>query len=349
MPRCDFRKGAKAFLTAVALVAAMNAWVALRLPALLLESSLGVVVDLERRVAAYPNRQDVQVLIFGNSHAITGLRPPLIAEALGLPPGAVFNLALPSGSPLEMGLLAERFLPAFPRARQAICVVDEFFLAEQVDTRVRYLTRLDPRARWRYAGRAGSIDDRLALLMGGASPIFDFAVPLREALLQRPALTLQRLLWDRPPAPGTESADLMALSYPWGSPPIMDGWAVPDPTLPKFLRTRGYLLMKNARQIPQGLSDLEAMTRLLEERGLDVTLVGLPYTRPQLATLQREFPEYARYRRQLAGYLTATGRVRREPEGVWGPTSFTDADHISPLGARRVARWLKESGHRGSD
>jgi hypothetical protein len=75
----------------------------------------------------------------------------------------------------------------------------------------------------------------------------------------------------------------------------------------------------------------------LEDRGLQVSLTGLPYSVPLLRTLEREFPEYARSRRQVASYMATSGRqVWPAPVG-WDQRCFTDADHMTPLGAARMA------------
>ena len=98
--------------------------------------------------------------MFGNSHAIAGLRPAMVAEAFHLKPDEAFSFALPGASPREMRLLADRYLDRFPRAEAALCGVDEYFLSANIDTQLRYMTRFDPLERWRYAGRFASFDTR---------------------------------------------------------------------------------------------------------------------------------------------------------------------------------------------
>jgi hypothetical protein len=239
-----------------------------------------------------------------------------------------------------MRLLAERYLASFPHARSAVCGVEAFFLSESVDTRLRYLTRQEPLERWRYAMRAPALEERLALLAGMGLPIVDFAVPLHEALTRHPGLTLQRLLWDRPAIPGTDSAALRGWSYPWGSPPVMDAWAVPDAAAPAFLRTRSYLLVKNSARIPDGLADLKDLVACLRGRGLTVTFTGMPYSAPLVKTLEREYPAYERSRRLLADYAAASGRSLGSEPAAWDRACFTDADHMTPLGASRLAEAL---------
>lgn len=333
-------KTGRALLTAAVLVALVNVWVSARLPKLIPESSLDSLLDLERRVAAFEAKGQVKLLVLGNSHVITGLRPPVLAKALGLGPDEVFSLALPAGSPLEMRLLAERYVPAFPAVKTVICGVEEFFLTEDAEQRLRYLTRRSLPERWAYAAGRAELEDRVTLMAGWFLPVLDAAVPLRDAVVNRPLTTLARLVVDRPIAPGTEADTLASSDYRWGSPPGMDTWKVPESHEAWYPRHRAERLVKHVERVPRGLEDLDGLLRSLERRGLGVTLTATPYHASLQRTLERDFPAYARYRAQLDAYLAGTGR-RLLPAPTDLPRAcFTDLDHMTPLGAEQMADWL---------
>jgi len=150
------------------LVLGLNAWVDYRLPALLQEQSVGMYHELIRRIDALPAPERVRLLVFGNSHAVAGLRPPQLAAAMGLPGDAIFSLALPSCSPRELGQFVEQLAPRFPGAQLAITNLDpSLLIATRLSVpRFRYLTRFAPLERWHYARE--SVDDdpgRLALML----------------------------------------------------------------------------------------------------------------------------------------------------------------------------------------
>jgi hypothetical protein len=333
-------KTGRALVTAAVLVALANVWVSVRLPKLIPESSLDSLLDLERRVAAFGAKERVKLLVLGNSHAITGLRPPVLAKAVGLGPDEVFSLALPAGSPLEMRLLAERYLPAFPAVKTVLCGVEEFFLTEDAEQRLRYLTRRSLPERWAYAAGRPEPEDRATLVAGWFLPVLDAGVPLRDAMAKRPLTTLARLVVDRPVAPDTEAHTLAIADYRWGSPPGMDTWQVPESHEAWYPRHRAERLVKNVEKVPRGLADLDALLRSLERHGLRVTLTAMPYHASLQRTLERDFPAYARYRAQLDAYLAGTGRRLLPAPPDLPRACFTDLDHMTPLGAERMADWL---------
>lgn len=356
-------KAARALAIAAALVVAANVWVGVRLPALIPESSLDNLLDLERRIAAYPHKERVKLLVFGNSHAIAGLRPPVLAKSLGLAADEVFSLALPSGSPLEMRLLAERYAPAFPAARTALFGVEEFFVGEAIDIRLRYLTRHSLAERWTHARRYPKLEERVALMAGWFLPALDYGTALRSVLATHPALFAQRLLQDRL-REDTLRHRLLSVNHPWGYPPVWEEKDVAAQLAKKaFTGTEQQQLINRAYQLTRGepfyasgFDELEHVSRFLERRGVRILLTEMPYYPPLRETLEHEQPGYKTYKVLLAGYLTTSHRrLLPAPEG-WPRTCFNDLDHMSKVGAARMADWLKQKqvlatpapGHGGS-
>ena len=341
-------KTVRALAIAALLLAIANIWLGVRLPAVLPESQIDNALELERRVAAVEDKRAVKVLVFGNSHAVAGLRPPDLASAFGLRPEEVFSLAMPGGSPQEMRLLAERYLPLFPQVEAAFCGVEEYFLSGAMDTRVRYMTRFSIAERWRYARMQPKLDDRLGLMATQFLPAADFGVALRAAIVHHPALTARRLFRDEP-LPGSLQQRLSAMDYPWGFPPPWD-----DPEIRRRVeqadaaafnddpQARAWHLVSGTPQIQAGLDELEDLARLLEGRGARVVLAEMPYDEPLLAALKQRARHYELYRARLDAYLQASGR-----EVVPAPRNLTqrhfyDLDHLSRPGATRMAAWLKQ-------
>jgi hypothetical protein len=325
-----------------AVLVAVNAWVGLRLETLVPESSLDNVIELERRIARAPDKAAVKVLVFGNSHAVAGLRPPAIAQAIGVRPEEVFSLAMPGASPREMRLLAERHLASFPAARQAVIGVDEYFLSAHPDVRVRYLTRGSVLERWRYAATFSKLDDRLGLMAGMLFPVADYAVALRWCAVKEPALTARRLVMDVPVRPESLQSRLAAISYPWGYPPPWD-----DKDLSKLMAMdwdaskRAWHLMGDANEVPAGIEELDRLVRMLESRGARLTLAEMPYDRPLAAALANATNYHRHYKQPLEAYMAASGRAI-VPAPVVSARHFYDLDHLNPEGAELMAGWLKK-------
>ncbi|MFN3429397.1 MAG: hypothetical protein ACK46X_05550 [Candidatus Sericytochromatia bacterium] len=323
-------------------MAVVNVWVGVRLEKLVPESSLDNVIELERRIERAPDKSAVKVLVFGNSHAVAGLRPPAIAEAIGVRPEEVFSLAMPGASPREMRLLAERHLSSFPAARQAVIGVDEYFLSAHPDARVRYLTRTSVLERWRYASTQPKLDDRLGLMAGMLLPVADFAVALRWCAVKDPGLLARRLVTDAPVLPGSLQDRLAAIPYPWGYPPPWD-----DRDLGKLMAMdwdaskRAWHLMGDAAAVPAGIEELDRLVRMLETRGARPTLAEMPYDQPLAAALANATHYDRHYKQPLAAYMAASGQAI-VPAPAVSARHFYDLDHLNPAGAELMAGWLKK-------
>lgn len=340
-PAAPDRALAGAVAWAAALVVLANVLVGVRLPVLLHDANTRNVDDLDASVARFDARDRVEVLVFGNSHAQHMLRPASLGPALGLAPDAVFSLALPGATAFEAGLLARRYLASFPAARRAIIGVDEVFLAMDpalYEGRIRYLTRRDPAARWRYGGSLAGPDRRVGLVAWMPWPAGDFAPELREAVRKDPRAALRRLVRGVPGGPPVTT-------YRWGHPPR--GELPPGEALRKhrrligtyfWLNYRGRIFFGRPDAVPRALEDLAATCRLLEARGISVAFVAPLYTRALRAYLARSHAREERaFDAALTGFLDATGRTRVAPLIDPPEEAFLDADHLSAAGAARYA------------
>lgn len=317
-------------MIAAVLLALLNAWVAWRLPLLLQDSSAGEAILLERRVAAFRPKEKVEVLIFGNSHAIAGLRPPAIARAMGLSPDQVFSLALPGSNMHEMHLLADRYASQFPSARLVLIGVDEYALTASKDYRLRYLTRASIAERWRHATAQADLDAGAREMCGLVFPLLDF----KEPLMERPALTAARL-WTDQRRTDSFCAKANQIDYAWGFPPVWDH--LPLELTPLERRARHFL--SGSSRLDKGLVDLERLAAHFRDKQARVVLVEMPYAEALLALLRG--PSYQAYREKLAAYLKASSRdwiaaPRPMPRAV-----FYDADHLTGEGAARLAGVIK--------
>jgi hypothetical protein len=335
-------KALRAALVALALVALANVWVGLRVPGLIAESPVDMAIELDRRVAAVPDKGAVKVLVFGSSHAIAAMRPPVLAEALGVSPNAIFNFGQLGASAFESLLLAERYAARFPNARAALVPINECLLGFDTATRTRYLTRGAWHDRWRYAMHQATLDERLGLLAGFYLPVADFGVALKEALAKRPVLMLRRLVADAPIA-DSNAAYFAAMAYPWGLPPPWTNPKIFSPrenvTEPAFVKHRADVLLEGQARVGAGFGHLEALARLLERRGMRVALMRTPY----LPALEQELatrPAHAEYARRLGAYMAESRRELLAAPASSDPRDYHDLDHLSEQGARRYLAGL---------
>lgn len=332
---------------AIAAVAVGNLWVGLRLPALLQESSIDDVLELDRRVEMLPHKDRVSVLVLGNSHAIDCLRPPQLASVLGVQPDEVFNLAVAGSSPGEMRLLLERHLPRFPGVKRVVCGVDAAFLGIGTNYRTRYLTRFSPLERWRYALTwEKGLDDRLGTMAAMPFPAADFNGPLRDAFFADPGLAVRRLLKDEVKT-GSHQALTSALSYPWGIPPErsryfrhlvhMDG-----PPAPQEMLTAAKNTAAVAAGTGPGLEELKGLSDFLRQRELPATFVESPTNEALMAIVERVGRDrYAGYETRLAGFFASEGRPLTRSGRPWPVRFFYDQEHMTQAGAEAFSAWLR--------
>lgn len=330
-----------ALAVALAIWLGLNAWVGWRLPVLLEDTAVADLEVLDRRVKAFPDPAGVRVLVLGNSNAQAGLRPPLLAEALALPPDAVFSLALPRASVQEQALLWERYREMFPGAVLAIVAVDEFLLTAQAELRLRHLTRFSPVDRWRVAGPYPDLDRRLSLWASLFFPLVDF----KEVVWTTDAVG--RLVSGEAP-PENRLVRLDRMTYRWGYPPTWD--YEPPQKIQAFMAyqqqarqiiQRTTSLLGGAHGLDERLDQLEALVSSLERAGVRVTLVTTPY-QARAVDVQRRLlrKPYQAYLEAIRGYEVRSGRSLVRPEGVWPQRLFYDANHLNAAGARAYAAYL---------
>ncbi|HEY9721804.1 MAG TPA: hypothetical protein V6D47_07305, partial [Oscillatoriaceae cyanobacterium] len=340
-------KSLRAWLLGVLIVIAVNFWVGTHLATFVNSSALDECFVLERRIAAYPDKQAVKVVVFGNSHALAGLRPPLIARALALPPNAVFSFALPGGPPQEMRLLAERYLSQFPNARMALCSIDEPFLVNSNDYRMRYWTRGDLFERTRYATSRPGFDERLGLLLSCFVPIADFVTPIQEFLAADPRWVLHNIL--RRPVPSSYRRALLNLKFPWGLSPPWDCLSAPDL---RRLAVRAHRrqefrecatgFMANEAHTPQGLESLEALAQTVNRHRCQFVLVGIPYPLQLSKAIQKRHALANRdYENRVASFLKAQHQREIPAPPPWENFDYYDTDHLNPQGAKLLAEWVR--------
>jgi hypothetical protein len=335
-------KALRAACVALVLVALANVWVGLRVPGLIAESDVDMAIELDRRVEAVPDKGAVKVLVFGSSHAIAAMRAPVLAEALGVSPDAIFNFGQLGASTFESRLLAERHAARFPNARAALVPINECLLGYDTATRTRYMTRGAWHDRWRYAAHQATLDERLGLLAGFFLPVVDFSMALKQALVKQPALTLRRLVADEPLA-DSNAAHVAAMPYPWGLPPPWTNPKIFSPsehvTDPDFVKYRAGVLLEGQARVASGFVHLEALARLLEGRGMRVALLRTPYL-PALAQELATRPAHVAYQRRLDAYLAESGRELLSAPASSDPRDYHDLDHLSEQGARRYMAGL---------
>lgn len=335
---------------ALAGVAALNVLVGVRLEALLRHPPVDALFELDDRIARFPARDQVKVLVFGNSHAQHALRPPSLGPALGLAADEVFNLALPGTTAFEMGLHIQRYARHFPAARRVIVGVDEVLLTMVPwfhDERIRYLTRFDPATRLRYASYRPDVEHRVTTIAWLPFPLADFAPTLRTSArsnwrLAATRLALGEIGWD----PYSKAALVSTQPYRWGYPPRSDVRMDVRRDRANFYATRTHQWFQYRADIFFGapdavgrsLSDLEAACQTLEARGLEVKLAAPAFTSPLREYLARSRgAEKRAVDTALAAYLRGSGRRLAAPAMPLPDTHFLDADHLSSEGARLYA------------
>ena len=348
---------ALAIVCALALVAVTNLGVGHRLRPLLTNSTLADVLELERRVDAFGAKQDVTTLVLGNSHALAALRPPELARACGLPPDAVFSLALPGESAHGAYLLARDQIPRFPQAHRALVMVDELLVGQAMaqERAERLATMGDWRERWRMVPWQVDLDGRVAVVIGAGLPILDQGKPLLESLAADPRAFADTLVTGEPlrATPGSPAARLRAAPFRWGYPPPWDvPGMMPASTArlrrrlfrPAALEKRAGFVTRQLDVVDWGLDDLDTLCRYLEARRITPVLVDAPMTddlRDRLASPAHAARE-ALYHQALQASLQRTHRQVLRPPPL-PREDFYDADHVLVTGARKLCAWLAAS------
>lgn len=324
---------------AAAGVLAANLWVGTRLEPLLQDTSVGELVVLDHKLRAFP-RDQVQVLVLGNSHALAGLRPPDLAQAWGLPADAVFSLAVPGSSPDEMALLYARYAPSFPRLRLVLCGVEAYFLGGHHLQRTRYLTSMRPVARFETTERYQP-EARLLAMAGVMLPVLDFGPPLHEAARTHPLLTTRALFKDVPML-NPNWLVLRDAAYRWGYPPPWD-LRTERELRRHAVRTRERILFRErVRGLHQGEASIRFGARRLlafagAVQGPRLVLAELPYPQATAAELERLQPGHRTWWRSLIA--RGGGLTLIDPPDL-DLAAFYDIDHLSREGASKMARHL---------
>lgn len=335
-------KAARALAWAGLLVLGVNTVLAMRLPELMRDTSAGDFITLERQVAAYPDKERVRVLVFGNSHAQAGFRIPILAASLGVPPEACFSLAISSESAEELEMLLPRLLPQFPSARIALCGIDPIFFSREDDVRLRYLTRSHFPDRWAYAMRHADPEERLHLVLGWALPLLDLGGPLWSRFTASPRLMARRLVEDLPPL-RVEASRLAARPYPWGVPPAWDYLspeklaALKDKQTPLAVQVLAPRLAGETAARDRGFKAFARTLQRLEARGIAPVLVEIPLEQRMVGVLSRR-PHEAQFRDHQTR-LSRLPVLRPAPKG-WDRTWFMDENHLTIAGAERLTRWV---------
>lgn len=310
------------------------------------ENSINQVLELEQRVARYPHPEKVRVLVLGNSHAMTGLRPPVVAAALGLDPYAVFSLAVPASNPQEGRLLIKRYAAHFPQARLVIGNVDVAYLNQQQEARLRYMTRHAPLERWRMAMGEPNIDARLGLLVGLFTPLFDFKESLRKRL-EASQMEAERFRHGNKPLPEAQRRHIADMDYPWGYPIPNDNPALFTP-IDRFrlqgtseLLQRTLALTETPWRIESHGQELSALKSDIEARGMRLVLTELPISRRLANAFEvRVRHVVRRYRETLAGWSAREGVQVVKGLSLPDDAHYYDGDHLNAEGAASVAASL---------
>jgi hypothetical protein len=332
---------------ALGLLVGLNAWVGLNLDALVEGSSSDEVMELDRRVTAFPHKERVQALVIGNSHSVAGLRPPAIAPTLGVTPAQVFNLSLPGSSLAELKWVMQRYGALFPQARLTVFGIDEYVLSyDRVDTRAHYLSRTSLATRWDFAKQQPDASGRFQVMAGYLFPLADFNGFLRHKL----EVKAKQVFTRTPSTARTFKEKLAGVAYPYGFPPPWDNPALYD--LAKHrqesdrrdkLRERALSLLP-AGPLDEKLADLDSFGDEVAAQKRSLLLVEMPNDGRLLGQLRPH--EVARFRENQVrwkGHVAKRGWPLVAAPSAWPSADFYDADHLTEAGSKKLAGWIAEA------
>lgn len=310
-------------LLAVEIFVARSGWVWTANP----RCDTALFEQLETVVLAHVKRPVVALM--GSSRMVDAVPPRLLAADLGLPEGAVVNLALPTGTPFDWLSLYRRNRAVLSRARVLVLGVEDWNLnqalpAFRVTQRDRRYASLGER--WRdYPAQ-----DRLGLVVGKLWRTLDAAgqaEPLLKAMKRRrkpPIGPDGRIRWrkcERETGPAEMNCAKEAAQY-CGS----------------YRLNRGRL------------GQLRRLIAMAEADGVRVLLVRLPLRDSYVEAIALRHGKAERVFREAVAKLPASRVVVYDKASKLGIPGFHfyDYGHPTTLGARTVtrelARLIRETG-----
>lgn len=282
-----------------------------------LASPSGIITALETQVIA---DADPELVVMGSSRVRDGVSPQHLGSALGLPPGAVLNLAVTNGSTFDALTLYRRNREKLSHAKILVVgIEDRTFNAGWApnDRDRRYMTLSE---------RVGPYNDEhtLSLLAGWCWRTYDARGPFQAAIkstIKGRKLTL----------PIAEDGRVK-----WRDEEIAEGpEKLPDPT--------AYARFYRKWEPTDGRKAfLEELVRLAREDGVKVLVIKLPWRSEHLALIEKHHPEeLAEYRRRAQTVEGAKVVLWDHPRDLGlKDTHFYDYGHPTTRGAEIVSKAL---------
>lgn len=292
---------------------------------------IGQFAHIERAFEA-AGGEHIEYAIFGDSQSIDGLRPDVMAEALGVPAHRIFNFSTSGGKPTDNLYLYRKYAERMPNLKRVIYVVNEHQLnnADAADdTKFKFHATLGQRL------KAMDRDNYGELLTGWALRSFGLRTEW-TALAER----YRAGTW-----PPEEEA-----MFPGGIEPLR--WADPKTKTEDYAREVADRWFRDWQ--PEGVYT-DAFVDLLEawrERGLDVVVAQIPrmpwFDEAIAAKYGRERDVYLQKAKEAADAAGARFEVIAAEEAGLGEDGFRDVNHMSPEGAEAFSRFAAGRWWKGS-
>ncbi|MFN3202877.1 MAG: hypothetical protein ACE366_31080 [Bradymonadia bacterium] len=285
---------------------------------------VGVMEAVERQVIA--QRPTPKVLVMGSSRPRDAVAPDVVAQAMGLPAGAVMNVALAQGTPRDALAMYTRHRGRLSGAEVLLLGLDDW----QLNAGYPPLDR---------AMRAYGLSERLQghamihqpkLIAGWVWKTYDIRRPLRRMLS-----SLHQ----------TQNHDVKLAS---------DGRIVRKSKGPKGPETfdvaaSGRRYLKHWQLNTLAIEHVQTLKRMTEEDGVQLLIFEAPLRDRYVDWVEQHRPQaWGEYREALAS-LSIDGHLepRASAFGLM-PTDFYDYGHVTPHGAEvfsaQLGRWLLEAG-----
>jgi len=283
---------------------------------------IGQFAHIERAFEAQGG-ETIEYAIFGDSQSIDGLRPDVMAEALGVPSGCIFNFSVSGGKPTDSLYLYRTYAKKMPNLRKAIYVVNEHQLNNADagdDTKFKFHANLTQRLKTLDRDNYGE------LLVGWALRSFGLRTEW-TALVER----YRAGTW-----PPEEEA-----MFPGGIEPLR--WADPKTKTPEYaeeVADRWFRDWQSEGVYTDALTDL---LESLRERGVETVVLQIPRMPWFEAAVEEKYAaERDVYLAKVTEAATKTGAtfeiIAAEEAGL-SEESFRDVNHMNPEGAETFSRY----------
>jgi hypothetical protein len=142
---------------------------------------------------------------------------------------------------------------------------------------------------------------------------------------------------------------LGTIAYPWGYPPpwelpALRAYMMADLNRPNnvAVQERAWNYVAGHEREADGLDQVEALSAMLERRGIRPVLAEMPAQTDLLLTIAQLHGGYqGAYEAALSRYLQASHRQVIPAPPLAKDELYYDKDHLSPQGARLMAAWIE--------